>query len=88
MVKGGIQYNVISPSGEFKRNLGSFLVRGFLAVELGRFFDAEIGGGYMKWKQKDHINADDAPVEVDIIILDIRFRFELWKDNMLIPIFM
>jgi len=52
-VKGGVQYNMISPSGELDKNLSSFWARGFLAIELGKYFDVELGGGFMKWKQKD-----------------------------------
>jgi len=76
-LKGGVHYNMISPAGEIKRDLSSFFVRGFIAAELGPFFDAELGGGFMKWKQKDFLNADNAPVEIDIIPLDVRIRFEL-----------
>jgi outer membrane protein OmpA-like peptidoglycan-associated protein len=74
--KGGVDYNMISPSGEIKRNLASFYVRGFGAIELGRFFDAELGAGFFKWKQKDNINGSDLPFEIDIIPVDLRLRFE------------
>lgn len=54
-VKGGAHYFMISPSGEFVKDLSSFMARGFLAIELGNYVDVEIGGGYMKWKQKTNI---------------------------------
>jgi outer membrane protein OmpA-like peptidoglycan-associated protein len=84
-VKGGVQYNVISPSGEFVRDLSSFMVRGMFAAELGPYFDVELGGGYMKWKQNDQIfhNEDDpeSDLEVDLIPIDLRLRVEPfgWK---------
>lgn len=76
VVKGGAQYNAISPSGEFKTDLSSFLVRGWVAFELGKYFDVELGGGFMKWRQKDHINTDELDLEVDMIPIDLRFRLE------------
>ena len=74
--KAGINYSMISPSGELKRNLASFYVRGFGAVEIGKFLDMELGAGFLKWKQKDQMNSNDLPVEVDIIPIDLRIRFE------------
>lgn len=77
MVKGGAQYNVISPSGEFVKDLSSFFARGWIAFELGRYFDVELGGGYMLWKQKDHINGNgEGKVEAELIPIDLRFRLE------------
>ncbi|MCX7878276.1 MAG: OmpA family protein [Ignavibacteria bacterium] len=76
-VKGGVQYNVISPSGEFVKDLSSFLARGWLAFELGRYIDVELGGGYMKWKQKDQYNGNgEGKVEAELIPIDLRFRLE------------
>lgn len=75
--KGGVHYYVISPSGELKRDFTSFYVRGFGAVELGKWFDVELGAGFFKWKQKDQINTDNEKVEVDIIPVDLRVRFEM-----------
>lgn len=77
-VKGGAQYNMISPSGELKTNLSSFYGRAFFVVELGKYFDAELGGGFLKWKQKDHYNpvTSDDNLEVDMIPIDLRIRFE------------
>ncbi len=80
--KGGVQYSIISPSGEFKTNLSSFLVRGYVAYELGKYFDVEIGGGYLKWKQKDHIFSNEQPIEADLIPLDLRIRFEPFASKM------
>src|SRR3990170_4918820 len=74
--KAGLQYNMVSPSGELKRDLTSFYARGFFAIELRKYFDIELGGGFLKWKQKDHINSNEQPVEVDIIPVDLRIRFE------------
>src|SRR4030095_5873578 len=77
-VKGGPQYNMISPSGELKHDLTSFYVRGFFAAELGRYFDAEVGGGFLKWKQRDQINGDqEGKLEADIIPIDVRLRWEM-----------
>lgn len=83
-VKGGAHYNLISPSGELKANLSSFLARGFLAIELGDYFDVELGGGYMKWKQKDQYNSavTDENLEVDMIPIDIRLRIEPFARKM------
>lgn len=76
-VKGGVQYNVISPSGEFVKDLSSFLARGWLGIELGKYVDVEIGGGYMNWKQRDHYNGDgNGKVEAELIPLDLRLRLE------------
>jgi len=75
--KAGVQYNMISPSGEIKRDLTSFYVRGFGAIELGRWFDVELGAGFFKWKQKDHINPIGGTVELNIIPADLRIRFEM-----------
>jgi outer membrane protein OmpA-like peptidoglycan-associated protein len=88
-VKGGVQYNVISPSGEFKRNLSSFNIRGMVAFELGQYFDIEIGGGFLKWKQKDHIFSNEEELEVDLIPIDLRIRFEPvgWKMKDVNPYF-
>jgi outer membrane protein OmpA-like peptidoglycan-associated protein len=75
--KGGAQYNMISPSGELVKDLTSFWARGFFAVELGKYIDIELGGGFMKWKQKDQYNdVVDDKVEVDIIPIDLRIRLE------------
>lgn len=74
--KAGVQYNMISPSGELKRDLTSFYIRGFGAIELGKFFDVELGAGFFKWKQKDHINSGELPLEADLIPFDLRIRFE------------
>jgi outer membrane protein OmpA-like peptidoglycan-associated protein len=76
IVKGGAHYFVISPAGELKTNLSSFWARGFIAFELGEYFDIEAGGGFMKWKQTDQINGGDELVEVDMIPLDLRIRLE------------
>ncbi len=81
-VKGGVQYNVISPSGELKANLSSFFGRGYLAIELGKYFDVELGGGFMKWKQKDQINGGDKELEVDLIPIDVRLRIEPFAPKM------
>jgi outer membrane protein OmpA-like peptidoglycan-associated protein len=75
-VKGGAHFHGVSPSGELKRDFTSFLARGFFAVEAGKYFDIEVGGGFLKWKQKDHINTDEEKVEADIVPLDLRIRFE------------
>lgn len=76
-VKGGAHYFMISPSGEFVKNLSSFMARGFLAIELGYYVDVEIGGGYMKWKQKDQYNGDgNGKVEANLIPIDLRLRLE------------
>jgi hypothetical protein len=76
LVKGGAHYFLISPSGELKANYSSFWARGFIAFELGEYFDAEVGGGFMKWKQKDQINANEEDFEVDMIPIDLRIRLE------------
>ena len=82
-VKGGLQYNMISPSGELDKNLSSFWIRGFLAIELGKYIDVELGGGFMKWKQKDQYNnTTDANLEVDMIPIDVRLRFEPFAPKM------
>lgn len=87
-VKGGIQYNIISPSGELKADLSSFNLRGFVAAELGRYFDIELGAGYFKWKQKDQIfSSNDAGLEADLIPIDLRIRLEPfgWKMKQVNP---
>ena len=81
-VKGGAQYNIISPSGELKSNLASFFARGYIAVEIGKYFDVELGGGFMKWKQKDQINTNEEDLEVNIIPIDVRFRLEPFAKDM------
>lgn len=81
-VKGGAQYNMISPSGELKTNLSSFWARGYFAIELGKYFDVELGGGFMKWKQKDQINGGDQELEVDMIPIDVRIRIEPFAPKM------
>lgn len=76
-VKGGAHYFMISPSGELVKNLSSFMGRGFIAFELGGYIDIEVGGGYMKWKQKDQYNGDgQGEVEADLIPIDLRLRIE------------
>jgi outer membrane protein OmpA-like peptidoglycan-associated protein len=89
-VKGGAYYNMISPSGEFVKDLSSFYIRGFFAVELGKYFDVELGGGFLKWKQKDQYNGDkEGQVEADLIPIDVRIRFEPigWHAKYLNPYF-
>src|SRR4030095_8628641 len=76
-VKGGAHYLMVSPSGEFVKDLSSFFIRGFVAVELGKYVDVEVGGGYMKWKQRDQYNGDQqGKVEAELIPLDLRLRVE------------
>lgn len=82
-VKGGAHYNMISPSGEFVKDLSSFLARGFVAFELGKYVDLEVGGGFMKWKQKDQYNGDgQGIVEADLIPIDLRVRLEPFAPRM------
>lgn len=82
-VKGGVQYNVISPSGEFTKDLSSFMGRGFLAIELGKYLDIELGGGYMKWKQKDQYNGNgEGKIEANLIPIDLRLRIEPFARKM------
>lgn len=82
-VKGGAHYFVISPSGEFVKDLTSLFARGFIAFELGKYVDVEVGGGYLKWKQKDQYNGDGlGKVEATLIPLDLRIRLEPFAPRM------
>lgn len=82
-VKGGVQYSIISPSGEFVKDLSSFMGRGFLAIELGKYVDVELGGGYMKWKQKDQYNGNgEGKLEANLIPIDVRLRLEPFAKKM------
>ncbi len=77
-LKGGGQFLYMDPGGEFENKDLSFLGRAFLAIELGKYFDVEIGAGYGKWKQKDQINStsSDAVIELNLIPIDFRVRVE------------
>lgn len=82
-VKGGAHYNVISPSGELTKDLSSFMARGFLAIELGKYVDVELGGGFLKWKQKDQYNGNgEGKVEANLIPIDLRLRLEPFAPKM------
>lgn len=82
-VKGGAQYSIISPSGEFVKDLSSFMGRGFLAIELGKYIDVELGGGYLKWKQKDQYNGNgEGKIEASLIPIDLRLRLEPFAKKM------
>jgi outer membrane protein OmpA-like peptidoglycan-associated protein len=82
-VKGGAHYFMVSPSGEFVKNLSSLFGRGFIAIEAGSYVDIEVGGGYLKWKQRDHYNGDgQGKVEATLIPLDLRIRLEPFAPRM------
>lgn len=82
-VKGGAHYFVISPSGEFVKDLSSFMARAFIAIEIGKYVDVEIGGGYLKWKQKDQYNGNgEGKVEANLIPIDLRLRLEPFAPKM------
>ena len=52
-VKGGVQVGPTFLFSEFGDRGLSFNARGFLAFELGRYLDIEVGGGFVRFQGSD-----------------------------------
>lgn len=76
-VKGGIQFGPTFLFSEFDDRSFSFGGRGFIAFEMGRYLDLEIGGGYIQFKGTDGTyNPADMTFESTLIPIDVRLRIE------------
>ena len=87
-VKGGLQFGPALFFSEFDDRGFSFNGRGFIAIELGRYFDLEIGGGFVRIKGSDGTyNPADEEFTTQLIPIDLRLRIEPFKFKTVNPYF-
>ena len=87
-VKGGVQFGPTLLFSEFGDRGFSFNARGFLAFELGRYLDLEVGGGYVRFQGSDgSFNPANEDFTSTLIPVDLRLRIEPFKMKTMNPYF-
>lgn len=87
-VKGGIQFGPTLLFSEFGDRGFSFNGRAFIAFELGRFLDLEVGGGYARFQGGDGAyNTANEDFTSSLIPIDVRLRLEPFRLKSVNPYF-
>lgn len=87
-VKGGVQVGPTFLFSEFGDRGLSFNARGFLAFELGRYLDIEVGGGYVRFEGSDgSYNPANEDFTSTLFPFDVRLRIEPFSLKNINPYF-
>jgi outer membrane protein OmpA-like peptidoglycan-associated protein len=87
-VKGGVQFGPTFLFSEFGNRGFSFNARGFFAIEMGKYLDLELGGGYVRFQGNDEAyNPAAEDFTSTLIPIDLRLRIEPFRLKSVNPYF-